>query len=950
MQGPASPVAPPRFSASMLPLDADPAERDFVKLLERALAPSFTLVRRLGSGGMGSVYLARDPVLKRLVAVKVMAPALAADPDARARFEREAQAVAAISHPNVVSVYSVGELENGVPYLVMQYIEGRTMADRVAEGGPLDAPTARRVLGEVASALAAAHRHGIIHRDIKPANILWDDDTGRALVSDFGIAAVKHRSDEPLDEKLTQTGMAVGTPAYMSPEQVLAEPVTERTDVYALGLLGYELLTGAGPYQVSSPREMMAAHLRDTPRKLSGVRADVDPELERLLEECLEKDPAKRPTASEVEGRLMHGASILLEWPPPGIESLRARFDRAIWVLGVGSALMGVPLVVLSVFDRESYVRQLLPPMEFVLSIATLGLLLFVGGCYNVVKFFRAAARAVDTGYRWGTIFEVAADARDDTGALITGAREYATLTSRQRSTFRRARVASALMLLLAAPTPVLGYAVGVVFAARFRNGPAIVLWASLLLAATLAAGAAAIRWYENRVLRTARNRRLALSSVKERPNELAARWTETFDQVRAGQGMGAGFAGRKRAVLRVTFTTLAATGAAALIGYLLIVFTTVTYVAGLVAAPKFSNTRERFVRTARLRAYVVSADSTISPLRAGQALHSVSRAGGAPAGSPWEGAPAVSIRGFSPPDGSPPFGDSSTILDAFRVASRGFTDEQRRYLLRLAENPALAEFRLAANAPRLDLSAAVWEIPPGSRISPLSLPHLRSAGIRNAATSNIAQAALDLAAGQPQDAERRLREVISVGFLLARDGKFLLENVGGASLINMARQALEAFYQATGRATEARFVSAASDPQRDPRLEDGRPRVSLDEALRTVRRMTLDTTEINGLRWEMLMSYSISPCADMRQIVFGVDSLHTAVIREAEGSLVRNASDSLFFSLIEQPLDERHMQRDGKPLVRYPATAVGQVVSLITGHPVFASCVGFVTLTKPNR
>ena len=192
----------------------------------------------------------------------------------------------------------------------------------------------------------------------------------------------------------------------MSPEQVLAEPVTERTDVYALGILGYELLTGDGPYQVDSPRELMAAHLRDTPRKLSSMRADVDAELERLLEECLDKDPAKRPTSAEVEGRLRHGASILLEWPPPGLEGLRARFERGVRVLGLGGALVGVPLVVLSVFDRESYVRQLLPPIEFVLSIVTLGVIVFARGSLNAIRFFRGGLYILNSKFR-GRIVKV---------------------------------------------------------------------------------------------------------------------------------------------------------------------------------------------------------------------------------------------------------------------------------------------------------------------------------------------------------------------------------------------------------------------------------------------------------------------------------------------------------------------------------------------------------------
>src|SRR5688572_9377106 len=210
---------PPRFSVSQLPAEVDPEEKSFARLLTQALAPSFVLVKRLGAGGMGAVYLARDPVLRRLVAVKVLAPHLATDPEARARFEREGQAVAAISHPNVVAVHSVGELENGVPYIVMQYIEGRTMADRLKDDGPLDARSAKHVIGEVASALAAAHKKGIIHRDIKPANILLDEDTGRTMVTDFGIAAVKqHGEDKGAQVDLTQAGTTVGTPAYMSPE------------------------------------------------------------------------------------------------------------------------------------------------------------------------------------------------------------------------------------------------------------------------------------------------------------------------------------------------------------------------------------------------------------------------------------------------------------------------------------------------------------------------------------------------------------------------------------------------------------------------------------------------------------------------------------------------------------------------------------------------------------
>ena len=945
MLGPSAPVAPPRFSASMLPIDADPAERDFVRLLERALAPSFTLVRRLGAGGMGSVYLARDPVLKRLVAVKVMAPALASDPQARARFEREAQTVASISHPNVVAVYSVGTLENGVPFLVMQYVEGKTMAERIQEGGPLDAPTAKRVLGEVASALAAAHRKGVIHRDIKPSNILWDDETSRALVTDFGIAAVRHEGEQKDREKLTQTGTSIGTPAYMSPEQVLGEPVTEKTDVYSLGVLGYELLIGEGPYQISKPGEHMAAHLRDAPRKLSTLRADVDPEVERLLEDCLNKEPERRPTAGEAEDRITHGASILLEWPPPGLEHLTAKFRGALRPTALGGALIGVPLVLLSVFDRGSYVRELLPPIEFVLSVATLGFFVFVAGCFQLLGFFRAAGRCVDRGYRWGTIAEAVADTRGDTGALITGGREYATLAPAQRSTLRRHRVAAAALLLFAALSPMLGFALGIIAAARFDAGPTVVLWSSLVLSLSAAGASLLLGWYENHTLKPARSRRLALSSVHERPAELAAAWTDAFNQVRVGQRMGPGPAGHRQRVWRVAATTIALTMFIALVGDFLIMLSGIATVFGQTSLPRFDATREKIIRVQRLEAYRVPPDSTITALRAGQALYAVSLSSGTSRPGEWQADPAIKVPTFRGPEGVPPFGDS-TIMDAFRVARRGFTDAQRRYLRQLADNPALAEFRLAANAPRLDLSAALWNIPPGSRISLHDIPIPRFAGIRQAAMSNTAAAALDFAAGQTRDAERRLKEVVSVGFLMMRDGTTLIENLVGAVIVNNARQSLEAFYENSGRPAQAQFVSASADPPFDAALDpDRRGRAPIEEVLRLVRHTALDPQEIRGLRWEMIVSYSMVPCADMRQILFGPDSTHRAVIDSARASLVRSASDSVIFSLVEQPLDERLMVRDGIPLSRTPFTVTGWLGTQLTGHNVFATCAALLGL-----
>ena len=286
-------------------------------LLREELAPELEVVRRLGRGSVATVYLARETALKRLVAVKLLSPRLARDRRARLRFEREAQAVAALTHPNIVQVHRVGRLSNDLPYIVMQYVKGRTMADRLQAEGTLPMEEARLVIAEVASAVATAHRKGIVHRDIRPANVLYDEESGRSLLTDFGIAALLASGEAGQAARLTKTGELVGNPAYMSPEQLTGSGLSERSDVYALGLLGYELLTGRGPYDVDSRREMITAHIQQEPRKLSELRSDVDPELEKVLRRCLAKEPEHRPNAADVARRLEAAAgAIVTPWPP----------------------------------------------------------------------------------------------------------------------------------------------------------------------------------------------------------------------------------------------------------------------------------------------------------------------------------------------------------------------------------------------------------------------------------------------------------------------------------------------------------------------------------------------------------------------------------------------------------------------------------------------------------
>jgi len=275
----------------------DELQAQRIESLNAELAPDLEVIRPLGTGSMADVYLARQASLDRLVALKVLADNLAGDPVAKARFEREAKAAASLDHRSAISVYRFGYLSDGVPFLVMQYVAGGSLEDRVAAEGPLPIPEARRIMAEVADALAEAHQQGFVHRDVRPSNCLCDRDAGRVLLSDFGLAGILPQGKEA-DPKLTRTGEIIGTPGYLSPEQLKGENSTERTDVYALGLLGYEILTGEGPFSTTSQRELAVAHLREHPRSLSALRAEVDSELASLLERCLAKEPEKRPTAS----------------------------------------------------------------------------------------------------------------------------------------------------------------------------------------------------------------------------------------------------------------------------------------------------------------------------------------------------------------------------------------------------------------------------------------------------------------------------------------------------------------------------------------------------------------------------------------------------------------------------------------------------------------------------
>src|SRR5579862_8890819 len=250
---------------------------------ETVIAGRYRLDRLLGHGGMSEVWQATDLELDRRVALKLLAP----DADT-ARFEREARAVAALGHANVTQLYDYGEAD-GRPYMVLEYLTGGTLQDRLRPGVPLPDGDTHAIAADIAAGLAHAHARGVVHRDLKPANILFDEE-GRAKVGDFGIARLAAG-----EGTLTEAGTVLGTAAYISPEQAAGEPATAASDVYSFGVILYRMLTGRLPFESDDPLELVLLHRDAEPPPLSALRETVPPLLAATATAALAKDPARRP-------------------------------------------------------------------------------------------------------------------------------------------------------------------------------------------------------------------------------------------------------------------------------------------------------------------------------------------------------------------------------------------------------------------------------------------------------------------------------------------------------------------------------------------------------------------------------------------------------------------------------------------------------------------------------
>ena len=309
----------------------------------------YAIVEKLGHGGMGEVYRAHDRQLKRQVAIKVLSGALTADEERMARFRREAETVAALNHPNIVTIYSIGE-EDGLHFLTMELVEGKTLDQLIPPSG-LPLKRVFELAIPLADALSAAHERGIVHRDLKPANVMVTGE-GRVKVLDFGLAKLQEDAGEGAEEgateALTREGLVMGTVPYMSPEQVRGEPADRRSDIFSLGVILYEMAVGRRPFSGGSSAELISSILRDSPLPVTELKAELPHHLGRIIRHCLEKEPQRRYQAAldvrnelksleeEVDSGTIVGETAAL---PSGPQPVLTPGSRRWLVLAGGAAL-----------------------------------------------------------------------------------------------------------------------------------------------------------------------------------------------------------------------------------------------------------------------------------------------------------------------------------------------------------------------------------------------------------------------------------------------------------------------------------------------------------------------------------------------------------------------------------------------------------------------------------
>ncbi len=324
----------------------------------------YEILEKLGEGGMGVLYRARDTRLSRTVALKLLRSDTLDDPERRARFVREARAASALNHPNIVTVYDIDETPDGSDCITMEYVEGRSL-DRVIAAGPLPLDEALRYAGDVLRALAAAHAAGIVHRDVKPANVMLTT-SGQVKVLDFGLAKVfaapAGGETAATLARGTRPGIVLGTPAYMSPEQARGEPVEARSDVFSFGAMLYEMLSGRRPFQGESVAALLSSILRDDPPPVEGLRPGIPGDVAALVARCLARDRNARYASAGEALQALQACQARLSTPKTKSGARPWQIVAVVAALAVLGAVLGRQLMRAS--HERTARRETLPEIE----------------------------------------------------------------------------------------------------------------------------------------------------------------------------------------------------------------------------------------------------------------------------------------------------------------------------------------------------------------------------------------------------------------------------------------------------------------------------------------------------------------------------------------------------------------------------------------------------------
>jgi Protein kinase domain len=941
----------------MAALPAD--ELQLAAELGKALAPSIHLRRRIGRGGMGIVFLARDESLKRDVAIKVLAPDFADDVTTRLRFTREAEAAAAVSHPNIVNIYHVGILpKSEIPYFVMQYVEGPSVAD--AAGRMLPEARVRRIIGEVASGLAAAHRRGVVHRDIKPGNIVIDGETGRALLLDFGIsAAVAEAKRASRPDRLTSEGMYVGTPTYMSPEMASGDDAIDKSDIYSLGVVAYEMLTGKPPFDGKGLR-VMAAHVNDPLPDLHRVREDLSPELVALIERALAKNPADRPSAQAIVDHLLPASRQSIEWPPPGLAPLRrasaffriglvalvatiAAFVFVLWVHRVPAHLENGGARALAILDAvrrggsgiESTQEDIAAIAGDVVenearwaaaAYAALALVLVavVFAAIHSARALRFARIARRSGYPWGTIADVMSDMRRDGGDLVNGLGIYAFSSERERRTLlamRRIRLA------------------GIISATILAVG-AMVAWVSGWFGSTATQGASpltpgAARWMvalPGAVIAFCGVLAVAEAIVRRRRAQADEEWQGAHVVKRELVSNWVVSAGRKLA----STTALYLVPIEGIIGVLLIA----AVVASLVIANAAMTTS---IRSAYRRSVALAwVGRDFADTARASRWRVLDRALDRSAGRLTHGAPPVESRtqeqllaAFIPPS----VGTRSLLPRAaadsalFVGGSRPEADADiGDALSRLPASPDESTMlNLAVHAPKASMN--VWRSVAHGALLPRFWPYRGDAtelespasdafstaneGLQTLATANLFEGIDALSRRDFATGELRARENLAVVRQLDRGGTTSF--AAPEALIDDAASVLE--WIGRKKPDAGLFAEAAdlrSAMTRPTAVHSAAPALFADPDYLPVTQIIADTMLAPAVRVRLAEHTAVGFCSNPHEVMFGVDPARLALVRRARESLADLAGASKLLIPWERWLGDAIRTGVARPVVNH--------------------------------